>query len=79
VEPVRNSLPVELADDPPLDESAVALRYRHHRAQRRARVARRQESRLARYRFYVMLAVLMALAATFVVASWHEIQHLFGI
>jgi hypothetical protein len=66
-------------EDVPLDPSAIELRYRYHRAQRHARVRRRQESRLARFRFYIVMAVLIALAVAFVVGSWHEIQHLFGI
>lgn len=65
--------------DPPVDGSLVELRYRYHRAQRHSRVVRRQESRLAQYRFYIAMSVLIALSALFVVASWHEIQHLFGI
>ncbi|HZC31490.1 MAG TPA: hypothetical protein VE261_08225, partial [Gaiellaceae bacterium] len=66
-------------DPAPIDPSAIAVRYRYHRALRRARVMRRQESRLARYRFYIALTVLMAMAAAFVVGVWHEIQHLFGL
>ncbi len=66
-------------EDAPLDPSAVELRYRYHRAQRHARVRRRQENRLARFRFYIVLAVLVALAVAFVVGSWHEIQRLFGL
>ena len=65
--------------DAPVDPSAVELRYRYHRAQRQARLARRQETRLAKYRFYLTLLVLLAIAAGFVVGSWHEIQHLFGL
>ncbi len=68
----------ESGDEPPL-ESLVQLRYRHHRRQRSARVLRRQESRLAKYRFWIVLAVLVSLAAAFVVGSLHEVQHLFGV
>ncbi len=39
----------------------------------------RQESRLARYRFYIVMTVLIAIAIGFVVVSWNEIQRLFGI
>jgi len=46
---------------------------------RRARVLRREESRLARYRFYIALVVLMAIAGAFVIGVWHQIQHLFGL
>lgn len=66
-------------DDDPLDPTAIELRYRYHRALRHARVLRRQESRLAGYRFYIVLVVLLALAVVFVVGSWHEIQRLFGL
>ena len=67
------------ADDAPLDPGATELRYRYHRARRHARVLRKQESRLARYRFYIVMLVLIALAIAFVIGSWHEIQHLFGL
>ena len=57
----------------------MELRYRYHRAQRQARVRRREESRLARYRFYIVLAVLLAISVAFVVGAWHEIHRLFGL
>jgi hypothetical protein len=69
----------EPEEAPPIDPGFVELRYRYHRARRQRRVNRRQETRLARYRFYVVLGTLMALVVAFLVASWHEIQHLFGI
>jgi hypothetical protein len=65
--------------DAPLDPGAIELRYRYHRAQRHARVRRRQESSLARYRFYIVLLVLLAIAVAFALGSWHEIQRLFGL
>jgi hypothetical protein len=67
------------ADETPVDPSAVELRYRYHRAQRQARTVRREETRLAKYRFYITIVVLLAIAAGFVVGSWHEIQRLFGL
>jgi hypothetical protein len=67
------------ADAAPIDPGAIELRYRYHRARRHARVRARQESRLARYRFYIVMAVLLALAVAFVIGSWHEIQRLFGL
>lgn len=66
-------------DDVPLDPGAIELRYRYHRARRHARVRQKQESRLARYRFYIVMLVLLTLAVAFVVGSWHEIQRLFGL
>ena len=72
--------PLPPPDDAPVDTgAAVDLRYRYHRAQRHARVLRRQESRLAGYRFYIVMLVLVAIAVAFVVGAWHEIQHLFGL
>jgi len=63
----------------PREPSTVELRYRYHRAQRQARIRRREESRLARYRFYITLTVLLAISAAFVVGAWHEINQLFGL
>ncbi len=57
----------------------MELRYRYHRARRNARVRHREESRLARYRFYIVLTVLLAISAAFVIGAWHEINHLFGL
>ena len=69
----------EYDDEVPIDPSAIELRYRYHRALRHARVLRREESRLAGYRFYIALVVLMGISVAFVVGSWHEIQRLFGL
>jgi hypothetical protein len=71
--------PAKTDDDVPVDPSAIELRYRYHRARRHARVRAKQENRLARYRFYIMMTVLLALALGFVIGSWHEIQRLFGL
>jgi len=72
-------VPADDDAEPPIDPSSIELRYRYHRARRQHRVRQREESRLAHYRFYIVLAVLIALAVVFVVGSWHEIQHLFGV
>ena len=64
---------------PPLESSTFELRYRHHRARRNAKVRQRQETKLARFRFYIVMAVLVAIAIAFVMGSWHEIQHVFGL
>jgi hypothetical protein len=66
-------------EDAPTDPSTVELRYRYHRAQRQARIRRREENRLARYRFYIAMTVLLAIAVAFVIGAWHEIQRLFGL
>ena len=66
-------------EDAPLEPSTVELRSRYHRAQRQARLRRREENRLARYRFYIAMMVLLAIAVAFVIGAWHEIQRLFGL
>ena len=71
--------PAHRLEEAPLDPSTVELRYRYHRAQRQARIRRREENRLARYRFYIALTVLLAISVAFVVGAWHEINHLFGL
>jgi hypothetical protein len=75
----RVASPVPDDEEAPVDPSAIELRYRYHRARRQARVRAREESRLARYRFYIVMTVLLAIAVAFVVVSWNEIQRLFGI
>jgi len=71
--------PVREEDETPVDPAAIELRYRYHRARRQARVRASQESRLAQYRFYIVMAVLLALTIAFLLGSWHEIQRLFGL
>ena len=76
-EPGAEPAPTEEA--PPLDSSTFELRYRYSRARRNAKIRRRQETRLARFRFYIAMVVLVAIAIVFVVSSWHVIQHVFGL
>jgi hypothetical protein len=71
--------PAHRLEEAPVEPSTVELRYRYHRAQRQARIRRREENRLARYRFYIALTVLLAISVAFVVGAWHEINHLFGL
>jgi hypothetical protein len=71
--------PAHRVDEVPEQPSAVELRYRYHRARRAERIRRREENRLARYRFYIVMTVLLVIAGAFVVVAWHEIQHLFGL
>lgn len=72
LEPRPGEIPVS-------DAETRALRYRYHRARRTARVRAQEESRLARYRFYIAMTVLIAIAIVFLVLAWHEIQRLFGL
>jgi len=77
--PRRRDAERDPGEAPPLDSSTFELRYRHHRARRNAKVRQRQETKLARFRFYIVMAVLVAIAIAFVMGSWHEIQHVFGL
>lgn len=72
LEPKPGEIPVS-------DQETRDLRYRYHRGRRVARVRAKEESRLARYRFYIAMTVLVAIAIVFLVLAWHEIQRLFGL
>jgi hypothetical protein len=63
----------------PLDPSAVERAYHFHRAQRRRKVRRREESRLAHLRFYLVMLVLTAASIALLFGIWHEVRQLFGI
>ena len=63
----------------PEEMGAVERAYHFHRAKRRRRVQRRQESTLARLRFYLVLLVLAAATIALLFATWREIRQLFGI
>ena len=69
----------EIPEIPVSDAETRELRYRYHRARRHARVRAKEESRLARYRFFIVMTVLIAIAAVFVVLAWQQIQKLFGL
>src|SRR5262249_12515414 len=47
--------------DPPVDPTAVRRAYRMERARRRARIEQARERRLARFRFLVIIVLLLAL------------------
>jgi hypothetical protein len=66
-------------EDVPLDPTAIERRYRLERARRRARERHKQETTLARFRFYAVMLVLGVAATALLVLVWHEIQHLFGL
>ena len=69
----------ELEEIPVSDAETRELRYRYHRARRTARIRQKEETRLARYRFFIVMTVLVVIAIGFVVAAWHEIHKLFGL
>lgn len=63
----------------PVDPHAVDRAYRLERAKRRARVERSRARRLAGFRFFLGLVVLLALSVGFVVVVWRQVQELFGL
>ena len=66
-------------DAPPLDPNAVTRAYRFHRARRAARERRRREKRWASVRFWLVLAVVVAVAAFLAVRTLGEIERVFGL
>jgi hypothetical protein len=78
-QPARRRLPVLDEQTPSLDPAAIERAYLRERARRRARVQRRNESRSSNARFWVVLAVLMALTVFLALTAWHEIQTTFGV
>ena len=77
-EPARHT-PVLPDDAPSLDPLAIERNYLRERARRRARVERRSAARRSNVRFWVSLLVLAFVAAFLILATWHEVQTLFGV
>jgi anti-sigma-K factor RskA len=72
--------PVTAADqEPPLDPDAVDRAYRLHRARRAAKEKRHRERRWASVRFWVVLALAVAVAAVLAARTLGEIERLFGL
>jgi hypothetical protein len=69
-----------LPDDPPsLDPLAIERNYRRERARRRARLERKSAARRSDVRFWVTFLVLAFVSAFLILATWHEVQTLFGV
>jgi hypothetical protein len=66
-------------EDPPLDPGAVERAYRLHRSRRAARAKRHRERRWASVRFWVLLAVAVAVAVVLAARTLGEIERVFGI
>jgi hypothetical protein len=65
--------------DPPIDPTAVHDAYRLARARRRARERHERATRWAGFRFWLILAVLVAASVFLAVTFWREVQQLFGL
>ena len=77
-EPARQPTPIP-DDAPSLDPLVIEHNYRRERARRRARIERRSAARRSNVRFWVSLLVLAFVAAFLILATWHEVQSLFGV
>ena len=66
-------------EQPPLDPEAVERAYRFHRARRAAKAKRHREKRWAGLRFWVVLALVVAVAAVLAARTLGEIERVFGL
>jgi Flp pilus assembly protein TadB len=62
-----------------LDPTAIQRNYRRQRIKRRAREDRARERNLARLRFWLALAAVLATSIALAVVIWNQIQRLFGL
>jgi hypothetical protein len=72
-------IPSEVGELPVVDPAAVDRAYRLHRARRRARLERRRETQLARFRYWFVLLGLVLAIAVVGVTVWREVERLFGL
>jgi anti-sigma-K factor RskA len=79
-EPARSIAPTADHDDePPLDPDAIDRAYRRHRARRAAKQQRTRERRWAHVRFWVLIAIAIAVALLLAARTLGEIQRVFGL
>ena len=78
-EPARGSAPALTEDAPSLDPLAIEHAYRRERARRRAQVERRHAARRSGLRFWLTIVVLVFFAAAVMLASWQQVESLFGV
>jgi anti-sigma-K factor RskA len=64
---------------PPLDPEAVERAYRLHRARRAARERWHREKRWAGFRFWLVLVLVLAVAALLAARTLGEIERVFGL
>ena len=76
-QPARRPEVVDEALD--LDPVAVQRAYELHRARRRALRHRRQETKRANLRFWLVLLGLVAVSVYLSIVIWHQIERTFGL
>jgi hypothetical protein len=80
---VEPSLAAENATDPeeapPLDPHAVRRAYRQERAKRSARKRHEREQRMAGFRFWLVLVLVLAVAVFLAARTLGEIERVFGL
>jgi anti-sigma-K factor RskA len=64
---------------PPLDPEAIERAYRLHRARRAARERWHREKRWAGFRFWLVLVLVLAVAAVLAARTLGEIERVFGL
>jgi hypothetical protein len=62
-----------------LDPVAVQRAYELHRARRRVHRHRRQETKRAKLRFWLVLLALVAVSVYLSIVIWHQIERTFGL
>ena len=62
-----------------LDPTAIGRNYQRQRIKRRAREERARERNLARLRFWLALAAVLATSIGLALVIWNQIQQLFGL
>ena len=62
-----------------LDPTAIPRNYRRQRIKRRAREDRARERNLARLRFWLALAAVLATSIALAIVIWNQIEQLFGL
>ena len=75
----RTPRPVPEDEEPPLDPDAVSRAYRHHRARRAARARWHREKRWAGVRFWLVVVLVVVVAALLAARTLGEIERVFGL
>jgi type VI protein secretion system component VasF len=71
--------PLHGDDLPSTDLRDTVLAYRREKARRHARARRQRERRLAHFRFYGIMLVLVLALVALLLGLLHELQGLFGV